>query len=230
VPRPLVAVQRYGRGRVLLFGGEASWRWKMMLAAGDPTYDTFWRQAIRWASADATSPVSVTARPGDGRRVAIVAEVRDAEFARLPDAQVRVRVTDPSGRDVDLPVTREAPGGPLTARFEAVDSGVHKVTVDARRGAATIGSAEAWALVGGADGELVDPRRDVETLRRLVEDTGGRLAGPGESAEIADWIAAAAMPSAELVQRELWHSPWVLAMVMGLLGTEWTLRRRWGLR
>jgi hypothetical protein len=107
---------------------------------------------------------------------------------------------------------------------------VHKVTVDARRGAATIGSAEAWARVGGADGELVDPRRDVETLRRLVEDTGGRLAGPGESAEIADWIAAAAMPSAELVQRELWHSPWVLAMVMGLLGTEWTLRRRWGLR
>ena len=28
-PRPLVAVQRYGQGRAMVFTGEASWRWRM---------------------------------------------------------------------------------------------------------------------------------------------------------------------------------------------------------
>ena len=28
---PVVAVQRYGRGRSMMFAGEASWRWKMMV-------------------------------------------------------------------------------------------------------------------------------------------------------------------------------------------------------
>src|SRR5690606_12600276 len=37
--RPLVAVQRYGEGRSMIFGGEAAWRWRMLLPADDGTYD-----------------------------------------------------------------------------------------------------------------------------------------------------------------------------------------------
>ena len=33
--RALVAVQRYGRGRSMIFTGEASWRWRMMLPSSD---------------------------------------------------------------------------------------------------------------------------------------------------------------------------------------------------
>ena len=46
--RALVAVQRYGLGRAMVFTGEASWRWRMHLPAADRTYETFWRQAVRW--------------------------------------------------------------------------------------------------------------------------------------------------------------------------------------
>lgn len=229
VPRALVAVQRYGRGRVLLFGGEASWRWKMMLASDDSTYDTFWRQAVRWTSADATPPVAVLLQPPDGRRLAIVAEVRDASFAAVPDAAVRIRVADPGGRVVDVPVERQ-PSGTATASVETVESGVHKVTVEARRGPDVLGSAEAWALVGGVEQEFLDPRRDPDRLREVAAATGGRLATVEDAGDIAAWFAEALPPSTELAQREVWHTPWVWALLVGLLSAEWTLRRRWGLR
>ena len=68
-PRALVAVQRYGEGRSMVFAGEASWRWRMMLPATDRSYDTFWRQAVRWLALPAADPVAVTvpaaASPGD---------------------------------------------------------------------------------------------------------------------------------------------------------------------
>ena len=34
-PHALVAVQRYGEGRAMIFAGEAAWRWRMLLPASD---------------------------------------------------------------------------------------------------------------------------------------------------------------------------------------------------
>jgi hypothetical protein len=45
--RPLVAVQRYGQGRSMIFAGEASFRWRMQLPSEDHTFELFWRQAAR---------------------------------------------------------------------------------------------------------------------------------------------------------------------------------------
>ena len=42
---PLVTSQRYGAGRAMIFGGEASWHWKMMMPARESAYDVFWRQS-----------------------------------------------------------------------------------------------------------------------------------------------------------------------------------------
>ena len=47
-PRALVAVQRFGDGRSMIFTGEAVWRWRMLLPSTDLSYERFWRQAVRW--------------------------------------------------------------------------------------------------------------------------------------------------------------------------------------
>ena len=49
--RPVVAVQRFGRGRAMVFAGEASWRWQMLAPSTDRTYERFWRQTARWLGA-----------------------------------------------------------------------------------------------------------------------------------------------------------------------------------
>ena len=47
----------------MVFTGEAAWRWRMMLPASDRSYETFWRQAVRWLALPATDPVSLTLPP-----------------------------------------------------------------------------------------------------------------------------------------------------------------------
>ena len=113
VPRALVAVQRFGDGRSMIFTGEASWRWKMNLPAQDQSFDRFWRQALRWLAQPAPEPVSITlpaaAAAGDGIAVSIVA--RDRAYLPRPDALVDVRITAPSGR-MDTVRARPRPGPP----------------------------------------------------------------------------------------------------------------------
>ena len=83
---PVVAVQRYGQGRSMVFAGEASWRWKMMMPAADRSYDVFWRQAARWLTSASPDPVAISVpdacEPGD--LVSVDIDVRDAAVRRGP--------------------------------------------------------------------------------------------------------------------------------------------------
>src|SRR5262249_3937247 len=102
--RPALAVQRYGRGRSMVFAGEASWRWRMQLPSNDRTHELFWRQAVRWLSSDAPDPVSAVPLSGlmPGMTATVAADIRSAGFQPVRDAEVAIRLTLPGGEVRDL--------------------------------------------------------------------------------------------------------------------------------
>jgi uncharacterized membrane protein len=233
--RALVAVQRYGEGRAMIFAGEAAWRWRMMLPSTNRSYDTFWRQAVRWLAMPATDPIDITIAPGGalGDTLPVRVAVRNAAFEAERDAAVNVRVTAPDGRLHQLraaPDTEAAGGGFFSAGFRPDQTGVYRVTAEARRGATTLGSAQAAVLVGGADLEMTDPRVNLPLLQRLALASGGRLAAEGEAAALAADLRGHVPHALLAVRRDLWHNAWSFGAIVLLLGTEWILRRRWGLR
>ena len=230
---PVVAVQRYGRGRTMVFGGEASWRWRMLLPATDHSYEFFWRQAVRWLAAPAPDPVAVTApdasEPGDSIEIGV--DARDAAFLPVPDADVAAMLTRPGGESGPLTLRREAGGaGRFTAVFSPGEKGLYRVHVDARRGTTPLGAADRWFYVGGSDRELADPRLNEGALRRIARSTGGRYVPVADAAQVVPLLDAATAETVDLEQRDLWQEPWMFALVIALLSTEWVLRRRWGLR
>src|SRR5439155_1665364 len=101
---PVVAVQRYGQGRSMIFAGEASWRWKMMAASSDRAYEFFWRQAARWLSSPSPDPVAITVpdAPEPGDAISIDVDARDATFAPVPDAAIDATLTAPGGATESL--------------------------------------------------------------------------------------------------------------------------------
>ena len=233
--RALVAVQRYGAGRSMMFTGEASWRWRMMLPAADRSYDTFWRQGIRWLALPATDPVSLTAPASAtaGETVIWRVAARDAGFEPLRGATVDVRITAPDGRVETVPAAAESSGGSdgvFVAKQRPDGPGVYRASADVRAGGRPITTPAVSLLVGGADSEMTDPRLNLRVLQRVASASGGRLIQPADVGGLAGQLRAAVPAAIAAARRDLWHTGWSFALIVSLLALEWTLRRKWGLR
>ena len=234
-PRPLVAVQRYGYGRSMVFAGEASWRWRMRMPSSNHTFETFWRQAGRWLVASAPEPVALDR----ARRARSVRPRRSASTSATPASgpsptpTVRLRVTR-GGATRELQATPDAARpGRFTAPVPADQPGLLRVDVDARRDGAPVGEAHEWTLVGGVDREWADPRRNDGVLDRLARAPAAGWWPRTRFRSCRRWWPRRTpppRPAAPPEARELWHSPWLLLGLLGALGGEWILRRRWGLR
>jgi hypothetical protein len=232
-PQPLVAVQRIGRGRTLAFMGEGAWRWRMGLPSDNRLYETFWRQAVRWLAIQAPGPVALqTDAPVVGVTTDVSMRVVDEAYEPVSDAAVTLRAREPGG--VTRAVTAVADTlepGIYKAAFLPVTGGVYALEAEATRAGRVLGRGDVSVLAGGADPELVDPRRNDALLARLAVGTHGALLAPeaidGLPARIREAVSA---PTARTVQRDLWHNAWTFLLVVLLLGSEWGLRRRWGLR
>jgi hypothetical protein len=230
-PVPLIAIQRYGRGRSMVFSGEAAWRWKMLRPSTDRTYEFFWRQAARWLAGDAPDPVSFTVpdSAATGDTIPVQLDVRDGAFAPVADAAVEATLTAPGSAPAPIAL-RPAGAGVQSASFVADTAGLYRLRADARRGPTLLGSADKWLYVGGSDPEFADPRLNEGFLRRLSRRSGGQYVRPAAIDDIVRTLTSAPPPELEPVRRDLWHQPWAFILVIALLAAEWIARRGWGMR
>jgi hypothetical protein len=230
---PLIAVQRYGRGRTMVFTGEASWRWKMLLPSDDDTYDTFWKQTVRWISEIAPGPVTVSTEGGRvaGEVVHLEISSRDSTYETVANALITVHVTGPAGDIQEIrPSLTDAVAGRYTAKFTPAQSGVYRIDVRADQESSSLGSVETRVLVGGSDRELTDPRMNSEVLARLAERTGGAVVPVDALGELPGQLREHATVSATSVRLDLWNNIWVFLLLAFLPSVEWFLRRQWGMR
>ena len=229
----VVAIQRYGAGRSMVFAGEASWRWKMLRPADDGTYDRFWRQAVRWLTVDAPDRVQVLAPPAGaaGDDVPLLAEVRDAEFRPVADASVRATLTAPDGTtSAATAALVDAARGRYAITVPAGEPGVHRARLQASRGGAQLGTADVPWLAGGEDRELGDPRLDEMGLRQLADASGGAYLTPDHARDAGQYLLERAVRRRPVEWREAWQTVWMLCLIVALVSVEWILRRQWGLR
>ena len=231
-PQPLIAAQRYGQGRSMVFAGEASWRWRMMRPATDNSYETIWRQLARWITAGAQGPVTIAAMSptvaGVTDRVSIV--VRDENFRPIANAEVAVQITAPNGekRAFNAALSNPQDGRyAVASRFD--QAGVYRVEAIASRGSARVGMASRPVLVGGVDLEMTQPRLNEAVLRRLSSETRGRYLPADRADELPSHIRESRVDAGTPEQRDLWHNGWSLLAIIGLLAAEWVARRRAGL-
>ena len=229
---PLVAIQRFGRGRAMVFSGEASWRWKMLQPSSHRSFDTFWRQAIRWLSVQSPDPVSISAPAGVpvGDAVSVVIHARDAAFRPARAPVIEATITAPDGTVMPASVVPDdVQQGRYRTVLPALQAGVYRVQASARQERTALGSAEHLILAGGVDPELADPRLNEPVLRRLAETSGGQYVAAEDARGAAAWLRQAAAAQRQEL-RDLWHGAWSFLAVAGLLCLEWALRRQWGLR
>lgn len=233
--RVVLAYQRYGAGKALAFPVQDSWLWQMdaSIPLEDQTHETFWRRLLRWVVEGVPDRVEVSLdrdRVDPGEAVRVTARVRDPRFVAVNDAAVRARLTDPSGQEAELRLDF-VPGrdGEYGASFVPRAAGLHTVRVEAARGREAVGGADAYLRAGADAAEYFDAAQRAPLLKRIAEETGGRYYTAATAASLAGDLTYLGRGVTTTRELDLWDMPVVLALLVGLVGTEWWLRRRGGL-
>jgi hypothetical protein len=115
------------------------------------------------------------------------------------------------------------------AEFFPRDNGAYRVKADVKDGKGeSLGERQTgWVYAPMAD-EFRSLTPDRELLKRIAADTGGQVIELSDAASLPKLLANLNVPIKEIVTEPLWHSPWVFALILGLLAAEWIIRRKAG--
>ncbi len=235
--QPALAVQRFGEGRcaALLIGD--LWRAQLETAAkGEPLDDVgkAWRQMLRWLVADVPERTELRAVEADSQGLPLLrleVRARDKDFQPRDNAGVTVQVVQPDGTTLEQPaepslrepglyeaVIRSRQSGRYRASAELIDS------EGKPGGTATTG----WSFDPDAT-EFRSAAPDLRNLEELARKTGGEVVSPDGLDAFVRSLATREAPVTEATTSPLWHSPWLLTLVVGCLCGEWGVRRWRGL-
>ncbi|HIQ21982.1 MAG TPA: hypothetical protein EYH34_12230 [Planctomycetes bacterium] len=231
---PLLARQAYGRGRVLAFAGDSTWRWP--LKGFDLAHMRFWRQVVLWLarkdeSLEGNVWIKLARRQFEpGNRVEFPLGAQTASGEPVQGASFQVEVV--------LPDRSVVPVSPIYSERQAVASfhqtrqpGDYLIRVTGTKDGELLGSTQARFLVLDQDLELDNPSADAALMESLASITGGQSLAPEELPELLQSLAEKTdeLEVRTETKQSLWDKWSTFLLLVGLLGLEWYLRKRWGL-
>ncbi|MCX6856395.1 MAG: glutamine amidotransferase [Verrucomicrobia bacterium] len=231
---PAIAAQRFGEGRVASVMIGDLWRWGMVDEAAHQDLDKIWRQLMRWLVVDVPDKIQFTAVP-DSERMKLEVRVRDAAFLVKDDAVVKIEVMGPSGSKSQLfaePSLKEA--GLFEAEFYSRDTGIYRAvavvqdSVVGRTSPLSETKTTGWVHDPNPR-EFASLKPGHEWAERVAKASGGRVLSLADLPKLPDILKDIRVPIEETITTPFWHGAWFFALVLGLLGGEWYLRRKGGM-
>jgi uncharacterized membrane protein len=229
---PLLAVETYGRGRTAVFATAGSWRWKMWQDHADKSHATFWEQMFRYLAADSPGQISATtpqAVLADETHVPLRVEVRDKAYKPVANARVQAHIIGPDGVAADVELALQAlEEGVYTGEYTAVKAGSYVAEVQAGREQEQLGRDVLTFRREDGVAENFHTGQNRELLEKLSEQTGGKYYTASDAKKLANEISYSEAGITTRETRDLWDMPAVFLLALMIRGSEWLLRRKWG--
>jgi uncharacterized membrane protein len=232
IPRPILVVGNYGKGRVSILGTDFSWKWYMGMLAqgkGNWAYLRFMERMVRWLTRDPSlDPVQITlpAKPGEvGQEIGVQVRVKEEGPSSASKKIVSFSVFNPEGTKVVSQLRTTAQEGEFLGSFLPEKGGVYKVRVETLEGRLEESVVVAEAVEG------LDGVPNHEHLKMIAEATGGKVLSSGKDVlrEAESYGGKIKEHFIEEKRLPLWSAPYLLVLIPALLGMEWYLRRRGGM-
>lgn len=232
---PAVVAHQYGQGRAGAVLAGDLWRWAMKREeVSDDDLGQSWRQMLRWLVADVPQRMKASIewiKIGETPAVEIEVRLRDKEYQPRENSVVKILITDPDGKKVEL-----------TAEPSLLETGLFAATYLPR----LTGAYKAELTATGEESQLpqtvhigwthqpeLDEFRNIAVnttaLESLAEKSGGEMVPIEHLGEFVRSLPQREMPMTEIQSTPLWHSPFLLLIALACLAGEWGLRRWKGL-
>ena len=250
---PILILQRAGLGKSLMIAAEGFWNWGFGVKTFKATryhaiYPRFWAQVLRWMATNTddknvylTTDASTYAI---GDTVKVTAYLYSETYQPQAGATVQIEVVPPDGAPFQLQInaatesTNEMLSQPdtianmsnlYTAQFVLLQNGKYRIRATGRSGTLKLGEDQIDIYAHPQLAELENPQLNEDLLKQLAGQTGGAYFTMADAESLPKNIANVQNPIFVDAERELWAHPLILITVLGLLGTEWFLRKRIGL-
>lgn len=247
--RPLIAVNRFGRGRTMFVGTDETFRWREL--RGDTLFYRFWNNSVRWLqegrllSGNRHDIQTDKEEYHPGEDVEIFAHLLDENYEPATRSQLTAHVTH-EGVDREQLITlhRQQPGQ-FRGTFQPDETGEYSIWIGDEPSYASESEerdfAETRIRVRPQNLEAENPNVDAETLKTIARESGGTFfwldeirsrsdsSGDGEDEKppLADIVYAE--PETLLLRPErepLWNAPLLFLLFLVFLSLEWILRKR----
>jgi uncharacterized membrane protein len=227
---PLLTVGYYPSGRTMFLALDSTWMWRYRF--GDRYHERFWRNAVRWLALGRLKSGnrrvrldSLKARWSLEERITVEARVLDEDFRPAEDAAYEAWLEDPDGTRESIRLDRvEGRDGLYRSSFEVERPGRWHVTLerDGEPPATTEFEVSLPSL------ETADPSPDPETLIILARLTAGEALHLAELERLLETFPGGEERREPVSTRleDAWDDWGTLLLALGLLGTEWILRKR----
>ena len=245
---PILILQRTGLGKSLLIAAEGLWNWDFGVNTFKDTryqdiYSQFWAQVIRWMATNTDDEKLHLTTDANSYAIGDTATVTaylysEAYRATQTDATVQLEVVPPEGAPFQLQIrgitertteTATDTGNLYSTQFSLLQNGTYRIRATARTTNQTLGEDQIDIHVHPQLAELEAPQLNEDLLKKLASETGGAYFAMKDAESLPENVAKVQNQVFVDAERELWSHPLILIMVVGLLGTEWFLRKRIGL-
>ena len=251
---PILVLQRAGLGKSLLIAAEGFYNWQFGVKTFKDKryhaiYPRFWAQVLRWMATNTddknvylTTDASTYAI---GDTVKVTAYLYSETYQPQAGATVEIEVVPPDGDPFQVKSSRSSvvdsqSGGEtatsdpsfdshFTAQFVLLQKGKYRIRATGKSGALKLGEDQIDVYAHPQLAELENPQLNEALLKQLAAQTGGAYFRMADAESVPENISNVQNPIFVDAERELWAHPLVLIAVVGLLGTEWFLRKRVGL-
>ena len=238
---PLLVAGQYDLGRVLAFAGDSTWRWRMNGWVDE--HKRFWRQSILWlARRDEPERGEVWIRlaqhryPPEGR-VEFTAGALSREGDPVSGAEITAELVTSEGHRHTLQLARDQDhhAGSLTA---ASQPGEFAIEITAHLAGQPLGTTRDRFVVFDLDLELNDPAANPSLMDQMASTTsesGGRSLAAEELPALLKEIKSnldelkIEIQTTKQMADSGWDAWLFFGCVVTLLGSEWFLRKKWGL-
>ena len=229
----LVAVQSFGKGKVMAVGSNTLWKWATKSEFSRAAFGLFWRQAVR----------NLTGKEEGGRVFSVKWDKESYRPGELAIPEIRVAGANPNEpmrltatltlKNETTPLTLDAVQGQpglYSAKVRLRERGEFLFKLSGYRGETVAETYEKTLRVAPLMAEGIHLELDHDFLRKLAERGSGLYLREDQAGQFVKRVASGLWQHTVPVESSLVNAgPWFAGIFLAILVLEWILRRKMNL-